>query len=83
MVDEKLLYVTAALVQFLKNFGVNGNASMVASVIIGALLAAGQTYAPEFMNDVLPILITGLTASGLYDIGKAAGRGVLKRLNNN
>ena len=82
MVNEQLLLVTAALVQFLKNFGVAGNWSMIAALLIGSGLAAAERYWPAFTTDALPILITGLVAAGLYDLAKSAGRGAIDRIRN-
>lgn len=81
MPDKELLLVTAALVQLLKTvLNVDGKWVVLSSVVVGSGLAALQQFAPEVYAQALPIIITGLVASGLYDLAVGAGRGALSRL---
>lgn len=73
-----LLVLILGLVEFVKKFGVTGNALTAASAAIGMLLCAvyqlGVMY-PEWapwVAFVVYFLFGGLAASGLYDLGKRA-----------
>ena len=73
-----ILLIVAGLVEFLKKFGVSGNALTASSLILGVLF--GVLYQ---INTAMPIdfsgwlgalvwgLGMGLTASGLYDLIKS------------
>ena len=71
-----LMVFILALVEAVKKFGVSGNRLTIASIAIGAGL--GMLYQVGVMFPViLPWLsvlvyggLTGLAASGLYDLGK-------------
>jgi hypothetical protein len=72
-----VLALIAGLVEFAKRLGVTGNGSLVLSMILG--VAFGLVYQ---LSLAIPIttagwfaavvygLLTGLAASGLYDLGK-------------
>lgn len=65
------------LVEFAKQLGVDGRSSLVLSVILGIVLGVGYqiaeampaTFADWFSVVIFSVLF-GLTASGLYDVGK-------------
>jgi hypothetical protein len=78
-----LLVVILGLVEYLKRFGVSGNALLGSSMGIGAVLGVGyqisQTGTPvEFSGwfaIVLYGLVMGLIASGVYDALKSISNG--------
>jgi hypothetical protein len=79
--DEQTLLLTAAIVQLVKEIaGIKDKPVIILSFVVGAALAACQIYAAKFYDETLPILITGLAASGFYDLAKSATRGALSRL---
>lgn len=72
-----LMVVILGLVEFAKQLGVTGKASLVLSVVLGA--AFGIAYqlsiaVPVAFADWFAAIVTGLAwglaASGLYDLGK-------------
>ena len=72
-----LVAVIMALVEYLKKMNVSGNWLLLASLIIGTIAGVAYRYsaAPlatfgEWMGAVVYGLAIGLTASGLYDVGK-------------
>jgi hypothetical protein len=74
-----LLAIVIGLVQFVKGFGLNGNAVQVASLVIGLVLGIGYqvSLAPPadfagWFATVIFGLGLGLVASGLYDANKVA-----------
>lgn len=77
--DPTIIAVILGLVEFAKRLGASGNVSLAISVIIGAALGVGHTvsvqgapvdFAGWFQVSVVGGLAYGLTASGLYDVGK-------------
>ena len=74
-----IIPMVLGLVEFAKKLGVNGNASLILSVVLGCIFS-GVVYAvqsgivPEsavpFINLVVVALSGGLGAAGLYDLGK-------------
>ena len=71
-----LLAMINGLVEFLKQFGVEGKASLVAAMILGIVL--GVVFQLTELYPAVSIwaqvgvygVLFGLTASGLYDLGK-------------
>jgi len=69
-------------VQYIKSFGISGNAAKVVSFIVG-LLVGGLFYwvfvdfnpelilSVKILIGVMFLLVAGLTASGFYDLKKA------------
>ena len=75
-----IIPLVLGLVQFAKKLGVNGNGSMVLAVVLGfffsGLMYAGQTglipaEALPWVELVVFALAGGLSAAGLYDLGKS------------
>ena len=73
-----ILAMIAGIVEFAKQFGVEGRWSLVLSLILGLVLGIGfqiselgvpVDFAGWFSYDIFAALF-GLTASGLYDLGK-------------
>lgn len=71
-----VLAMIAGLVEFAKKLGINGNwslgLSMALGVMLGLLMQLAEMY-PEispWVRLVVYGILFGLTASGLYDIGK-------------
>lgn len=74
MPDEEVLLITAALVALLvEMLKIENEKVVLTSVVIGGILQGLKLYAAEFYSDVLPILITGLAASGFWEIGQRVG----------
>lgn len=72
-----LLAVVLGLVQFVKGFGVEGNAAKAVSMIIGLLFGVGYMLTQAMPADfagwfavVVYGLGLGLVASGIYDAAK-------------
>ncbi len=72
-----LLLFVIGIVQYVKSFGVSGNAVKLLSMAIGVLLGIGykfSTQPPVSFADWFAIVIfgvaLGLTASGIYDASK-------------
>ena len=71
-----LLAMINGLVEFLKQFGVEGKGSLLAAMILGVLL--GVVFQLTELYPAVSIwaqvgvygVLFGLTASGLYDLGK-------------
>ena len=74
-----IIPMVLGLVEFAKKLGVNGNASLVLSIVLGFLFS-GVVYAVQsgiipdaavpYINLVVVALSGGLGAAGLYDLGK-------------
>lgn len=73
-----VLAMIAGIVEFAKKLGVQGNGSLVLSLALGLLLGVGYQaanlgipvdFAGWFEYAIFAVLF-GLTASGLYDLGK-------------
>ena len=74
-----IIPMVLGLVEFAKKLGVNGNSSLVLSIVLGFLFS-GVVYAVQsgiipdaavpYINLVVVALSGGLGAAGLYDLGK-------------
>jgi len=74
-----IIPMVLGLVEFAKKLGVNGNASLVLSIVLGFIFS-GVVYAVQsgivpsgavpYINLVVVALSGGLGAAGLYDLGK-------------
>lgn len=76
-----LVVLVIALVEWVKRFGVKGNALNAVSMLIGIVLGVAYWYAQyplgtfaEWFGSVVYGLALGLTASGIYDAGRSALR---------
>ncbi len=74
-----ILPLILGLVEFLKKFGVDGEWSALAAVVMGSILggvyyAMEQGLIPEMVAPYIGVavfgLAFGLSAAGLYDLGK-------------
>jgi L-cystine uptake protein TcyP (sodium:dicarboxylate symporter family) len=71
-----VIAVIMGLVEFSKKLGIDGNASLILSMVLGILFGVVfelQSMYPQispWVNIVVGGLVTALTASGLYDLGK-------------
>lgn len=84
MVDEQLIAVTISLVALVKKLtDLDGKLVVLISFVVGGILAGVKQYLPEFYDQNLAILLTGLVASGVYTVAKGAGTGVIDRINGN
>jgi hypothetical protein len=76
--DPTVIAVILGLVEFLKQVGVQGQASLVASLVLGLALGAGQRLSEigtpadfaGWFGLVIVGLAYGLAASGLFDFAK-------------
>jgi len=75
-----IIGVIVGLVEFAKKLGVNGNWSIVLSMVIGLVLGLAwelQNLYPQispWLNVIIGGLTTALSASGLYDLSKRFAR---------
>ncbi len=81
----QLIAFTIAIVEGVKVAynGFTGNAlnegvKVVVTVLVGTGLAAVAEFAPDAWVRVVPLLMVGLAAAGLYSIGKRSGNAILK-----
>lgn len=77
--DFRIEYVPliTAVVEGLKEFGVNGKWSILVAVILGMAISLGLDLVPEYALLALRGLMLGLAGPGLYRIGKRAGSAVV------
>ena len=75
----QLVALTIAVVEGVKQFNLPERVNMVITVLVGSGLAAIAEFAPTAWIRIMPILMVGLAAAGLYSIGKRAGNAVLSR----
>lgn len=74
-----VLLMIVSLVEFLKRMGLQGNWSMIASLLLGVglgvLFQLAEIYPAMAMPYRIAIygLVMGLSACGLYDVGKRIG----------
>ena len=61
----------------------NSGIKLVATVLVGAGLAAVAEFAPDAWVRVVPLLTVGLASAGLYSIGKRGGAAVVNGINGN
>jgi len=72
--DPLVIVAILGLVNFVKSFGVSGRALTVASMTIGlALSVLAQLLPTEVIQIALIGLLSGLGASGFYDLGALLG----------
>jgi len=74
-----IIPMVLGLVEFAKKLGINGNASLILSIVLGFIFS-GVVYAVQsgivpagavpYINLVVVALSGGLGAAGLYDLGK-------------
>jgi hypothetical protein len=72
-----LIGIVMAIVEWFKKFGVTGNWSILVSMLAGIGMGVGYQFAttpPVVFADWFTMfiygLVLGLTASGVYDVGK-------------
>lgn len=72
-----IIAMIVGLVEFAKKFGVEGSWSLALSLALGAVFGVGFQVAEhvpvtfaEWFAVIVFALLFGLTASGLYDVGK-------------
>ena len=56
----------------------NKGVKVVVTVLIGTGLTAVAEFAPDAWLRIVPLLMVGLAAAGLYSIGKRSGNAILK-----
>lgn len=80
--DPTVMAVILGLVEFLKQVGIKGQASLVASLVLGLALGVAQHLSAngmptEFAGWFAALIVGlayGLSASGLYDFAKRFAR---------
>lgn len=73
-----LIPIVIGLVEFLKKLGLNGNGSLIASLVIGLVLGGGYYLAAfglptegwQWFVLALQAIIPGISAAGTYDLSK-------------
>lgn len=81
--DPTIIAVILGLVEWLKSVGINGRRSGATSMLLGLFLGAGQHVSVNgrpgdfagWFGVIVVGLAYGLSASGLYDVGKRFSRG--------
>ncbi|MBK9497216.1 MAG: hypothetical protein IPO08_22405 [Xanthomonadales bacterium] len=73
-IDPFVAVAILGLVNFVKSFGVEGKAATLAAMLIGVVLSVASKLLPaDVMQVALVGLLSGLAASGFYDIGNMIG----------
>ncbi|MBK9496797.1 MAG: hypothetical protein IPO08_20290 [Xanthomonadales bacterium] len=73
-IDPFVAVAILGLVNFVKSFGVEGKAATLAAMLIGVVLSVASKLFPADVVQVALIgLLSGLAASGFYDIGNMIG----------
>jgi len=65
------------LTELLKQFGVSGKWNVLAAVLVGMAVSLGTEYIPGYTQQVVEAALLGLTAAGLYGLGKRAGSAIV------
>ncbi len=69
-----LVPIVVALTEAAKAFGVKGKLSLLIAILSGMALVVGGELFPAETKLVMEGLVVGLSAIGLYGLGKRAGR---------
>lgn len=73
-IDPFVSVAILGLVNLVKSFGVEGKAATAAAMAIGVVLSVASKLLPaDVMQVALVGLLSGLAASGFYDIGNMIG----------
>ncbi len=73
-IDPFVSVAILGLVNFVKSFSVEGKAATLAAMLIGVVLSVASKLLPsDVMQVALVGLLSGLAASGFYDIGNMIG----------
>ena len=73
-IDPFVAVAILGLVNFVKSFGVEGKAATLAAMLIGVVLSVASKLLPfDVMQVALLGVLSGLAASGFYDIGNMIG----------